>query len=188
MLFSKRLFIVFLFIFFVSDLKAQQKIQTAISYVLRIDTSDLSGYDVEMHIHDAPKAFHLAMATHHEYDDRYWRYVQNLRVEPIKNNYIREDSALWRINNSGKDVIIKYRIHLPAFTGNRPVWKPFLSPTGGFAADMHSFMYLVEQPHIPFFPLAKLMTPTVHLSCKSADPITSEKSPIEIGFPVPSRM
>lgn len=121
-----------------------------ISYVLKVDTVDLSGYDVEMHISNAPKTFHLAMATHHEYDDRYWRFIENFRIESAeKFNFIREDSALWRITSSGKDVTIKYRIHLPAFTGNqRPVWRPFLSSTGGLVGDMHSFMYMVEQPKV----------------------------------------
>ncbi|MEO7292356.1 MAG: hypothetical protein ABIW34_04595, partial [Ginsengibacter sp.] len=127
-------------------------LQTTINYKLQIDTFDLSGYDIEMHIQNAPKKFHLAMATHHEYDDRYWRFVENFKVESAKNNFIREDSALWGVTVLEKDVIIKYRVHLPPFTGSqRPVWRPFLSLSGGLIGDMHSFMYLVEKPEASSF-------------------------------------
>lgn len=124
--------------------------KTIINYVLIIDTSDLSGYDVEMHIQNAPKIFHLAMATHHEYDDRYWRFIENFNTQSSQQiNFVREDSALWKITYSGKDAAIKYRIHLPGSNiSQRPAWLPFLSSTGGLVGSMHSFMYLVEQPNI----------------------------------------
>ncbi len=125
--------------------------QAVIGYTLKVDTNNLSGFDVEMQIKKAPKTFHLAMATHKEYDDRYWRYVENFRAESKgKISFIRKDSALWQINSSGKNISIKYRIHLPELTGTvRPVWRSFLSQTGGLVGDMHSFMYLVEQLHTP---------------------------------------
>ncbi|MGI8581822.1 MAG: hypothetical protein ACR2KX_06495 [Chitinophagaceae bacterium] len=125
--------------------------QAVIGYTLKVDTNNLSGFDVEIHITNAPKTFHLAMATHKEYDDRYWRFVENFNVQSSgKINFVRKDSALWRITGDSKDVTIKYRIHLPSFTGTqRPVWHPFLSSTGGMVGDMHSFMYMVEQLHIP---------------------------------------
>ncbi|MBA3674844.1 MAG: M61 family metallopeptidase [Chitinophagaceae bacterium] len=124
--------------------------QPAVGYTLRVDTNNLSGYDVEINIKNAPKTFHLAMATHKEYDDRYWRYVENFRAESKeKISFERKDSALWKINSSGKNITIKYRIHLPVLTGTvRPVWRPFLSKTGGLVGDMHSFMYLVEDARI----------------------------------------
>ncbi|MEP6927561.1 MAG: hypothetical protein ABI834_07990, partial [Ginsengibacter sp.] len=148
-----RLLFIFSFAIVSSLHIAAQKIisKTNINYILRVDTSDRSGYDVEIHISDAPKIFHLAMATHNEYDDRYWRYVENFRVHPEgKNNYVREDSALWKIISAVKNVVIKYRIHLPASNEiQRPVWKPFLSLTGGMVGDIHSFMYLTELPQTP---------------------------------------
>ena len=140
-------------VFFFSGLTAfaQPAIQTKINYTLRVNEADLSGYDIEIKITDAPTIFHLAMATHKEYDDQYWRYVQNFRIDgPGKNNFIKEDSALWKITAAGKLVTIQYRIQLPAPEPNqRGSWKPFLSPTGGLLGDLHSFMYLAEKIHTP---------------------------------------
>src|SRR5687767_2083787 len=55
--------------------------QPVVSYSLRIDAADLSGFDVEMRVRNAPDTFRVAMAAHPEYDDRYWRFVEGLRVE-----------------------------------------------------------------------------------------------------------
>jgi predicted metalloprotease with PDZ domain len=51
---------------------AQSPARTApsLAYTLSIDTADLSGYSVSIRVYHAPHRFHLAMATHHEYDDR----------------------------------------------------------------------------------------------------------------------
>src|SRR5580693_5924399 len=90
-------------------------LKESVQYVLHIDTTDLSGYDIEMFIHNAPPNFQLAMAKHHEYDDRFWRYVQHFRVETdsgLAGNFVRKDSALWQISVPGKNAVIRYRIHL----------------------------------------------------------------------------
>ena len=34
-----------------------------------------------MRVHGAPSEFRVAMATHAEYDDQYWRYLTDLRGE-----------------------------------------------------------------------------------------------------------
>lgn len=151
-MFQKKILTLLFSIFWVTLAIGQFQHGIAINYLLRVDTSDLSGYDIEMHIRNAPKTFHVAMATHHEYDDGYWKFVENFRLQnqTPANNFIREDSALWRILVSNNTAIIKYRIHLPAyFQKQRPAWKPFLSSTGGLVGDMHSFMYVVEQPNTP---------------------------------------
>jgi len=45
--------------------------QPDIHYTIRVDTADLSGYDVELRIRNVPDSFPLAMVAHPEYDDRY---------------------------------------------------------------------------------------------------------------------
>ena len=52
-----------------------------VRYTLRVDSADLSGFDVELRIRNVPDTFRLAMAAHPEYDDRYWRYLTGLRAE-----------------------------------------------------------------------------------------------------------
>jgi predicted metalloprotease with PDZ domain len=94
----------------------------------------------------------LAMAAHPIYDDRYWRYVEQLTAESRGRTLqvTHDDSALWSVRAPGGDVDVKYRIHLPPqTTPNRSVWKPFLSPTGGLIGDVHSLMYVVGAESAP---------------------------------------
>jgi predicted metalloprotease with PDZ domain len=115
-------------------------------YRIQVDSSDLSGFNVEMRIRGAGEVVRIAMAAHSEYDDRYWRYVENLTAESrgAKRQIINEESALWNVRAAGGDLTVKYRIHLPPqTTPNRSAWRPFLSPTGGLIGDVHSLMYVV---------------------------------------------
>jgi len=121
----------------------------SIQYVLKADTADLSGYDVEIHLQNAPRHFQLAMATHHEYDDRFWRYVRYFRVKAPsgKAHYAKKDSALWDIAIAGNQADIYYRIQLP--NAPRFAHSPFLNASGGLLGDIHSFMYVVGHTHTP---------------------------------------
>src|SRR5205085_12222999 len=65
-----------------------------VDYVLTVSDADTTGFDVEMHVRNARDTFRLAMAKHPAYDDRFFRYVQNLRVS--SGDIVRQDSALWR--------------------------------------------------------------------------------------------
>ncbi len=120
--------------------------QPVVNYSLRIDAADLSGFTVEIRVRNAPDTFRVAMAAHPEYDDRYWRYVEGLRVDGNgrASAVTREDSALWRIVAPGGGATIRYRIRLPASEGSlRAAWRPFLTPTGGLTGGPHAFMYVV---------------------------------------------
>ena len=121
-------------------------VQPVVWFTLRVDSADLSGFDVEMHIRHAPESFRVAMVAHPEYDDRYWRFVTNLRIEgaAATATVTREDSALWRVIAPGGVGVLRYRLQLPATTGQyRSAWVPFLSPTGGLVGGPHSFLYVV---------------------------------------------
>ena len=126
--------------------------QPVVSYALRIDAADLSGFDVEMHVRNAPDTFRIAMAAHPEYDDRYWRFVDGPRVDVRGRQGVvtREDSALWRVMAPGGEATIRYRIRLPAAEGSlRAAWRPFLAPTGGLTGGPHAFMYIVGATLVP---------------------------------------
>jgi predicted metalloprotease with PDZ domain len=134
-----------------SSLLSQDR-HPSISYKIRVDANDLSGFNVEMQIRGAGESVRIAMASHPEYDDRYWRYVENLTAEshgaPVQ--VTNEESALWRVVASGSDLTVNYRIHLPPqTTPTRAAWKPFLSPTGGLIGDLHSLMYVVGAESVP---------------------------------------
>ena len=120
----------------------------SIHYRLRVNAADTSGYDVEMQLHHMPHQFRLAMATHHEYDDKFWRFVRNFQVGVTdgKATINRIDSAVYDISIPGGDAIISYRIQLPK---HNFAHQPFLSSYGGLFGDIHSFFYLVGQTQLP---------------------------------------
>ena len=120
--------------------------QPVVSYLLRVDSADVSRFSVEMRIRNAPDTLRLAMFAHPEYDDQYFRYVESLSVQspagavPVE----RRDSALWRAAVTGGEAVVRYRIHLPAQgAGRRQAWKAYLTPTGGLVGGAHAFMYLL---------------------------------------------
>lgn len=118
--------------------------QPVVHYAIRVDSSNLSAFDVEMHIRNAPDTFRLAMSAHPEYDDKYWRFLQDLRVDgPHSPTIARLDSSLWRMQAPGGAAVVRYRIQLPPDEHPRAAWKPFLSATGGLIGGPHSFMYIV---------------------------------------------
>src|ERR1041384_237327 len=122
-----------------------------VHYSLRVDSADLSQFTVEMRLRHAPDTSRLAMAAHPEYDDRFWRFVEDLRVESPASRAVvtREDSAVWRVTAAGGDVVVRYRIHLPApERPPRAAWRPFLTPTGGLVGGPHAFMYVMGQTSI----------------------------------------
>ncbi len=55
--------------------------QPVVHYTLRVDSADLSAFDVELRLRNVRDTFRLALAAHPEYDDRYWRYLIGLRAE-----------------------------------------------------------------------------------------------------------
>src|SRR3989442_9015111 len=131
---------------------SQRRSRLEISYVIHVNPVDLTGFNVEMHVRGSGGIMQVAMAAHPEYDDRYWRYVENFTAESrgVALDITREEDALWSVRVPGNDLTLKYRIHLPAQTAStRAAWRPFLSATGGLVGDLHSFMYIVGATGAP---------------------------------------
>ena len=126
--------------------------QPVVGYTLRVDATDRSGFDVEVRIRNARDTVTLAMAAHPEYDDRFWRFVEGVRVESTRgaSSVARVDSALWRVIAPGGESIVRYRIRLPPpEPAPRAAWRPYLDTMGGLVGGPHAFMYLVDTPLIP---------------------------------------
>lgn len=182
-------------IFFMTGtpVSAQDNVQPVISYILKVDIADTTGYNIEIQVLHAPRSFTLAMATHHEYDDRFWRYVENFTVQTGtgKGSFVREDSAVWGINTPGNEVTVRYRIHLPGDYPYHPCHRPFLSRHGGLVGDIHSFMYMVgyekAPAHVSFllptgWQIATGLAPTKHSNTfYVADARTLLDCPVFIG-------
>jgi predicted metalloprotease with PDZ domain len=118
---------------------------SAVDYRLRVDSAGATGVSVEMHIQRAPASFELAMSTHPEYDDHYWRYIGGLRGESSRGavTIVRTDSAVWRVTAPAGDVTIRYRVDYPVVPPQgQATWKAHLTATGGLVGGPHSFLYV----------------------------------------------
>jgi predicted metalloprotease with PDZ domain len=124
-----------------------------INYMLTIDPSDFSFMKIEMKIKNVEDRFQLAMVTHPEYDDQYWRYVEDLSVrgKTAKGVITRSDSATWNVQTNGREATIQYKIRFPKTEGIRSSWKAYLTPTGGLVGGPHSFMYVTGATLAPSF-------------------------------------
>jgi predicted metalloprotease with PDZ domain len=128
--------------------------QPVVNYILTVDSKDTSSFEIEMRVRNVQDTFRVAMVAHPEYDDRYWRFVENFYVEAKKGRGAiqREDSALWKITTNGGEAVLHYRIHIPVLEDAfRSSWKAFLSPTGGLVGGPHSFMYVVGATFAPSY-------------------------------------
>ena len=120
----------------------------AISYELSIDSTDVTGFGIRMTVRGQRDTVLLAMATHPEYNDRYWRYIRDVRVDAPNgsSSITRVDSSLWRVVAPGGVFTVRYRLSLPAPDPRfRAGWRPFLALTGGLVGGTHSFMYVVGE-------------------------------------------
>ena len=119
----------------------------SLDYKITINPADLSGFNVEMRVPAAPARVRIATAVHPEYDDRYWRYIENFSATDARGGnlrYAKDEDTVWHLENTRGDVVIRYRLHLPAHNGtHRDAWKPFLTAHGGMVGDLHSLMYVV---------------------------------------------
>src|SRR4029078_12944367 len=107
--------------------------QPVVNYVLQVDSADLSTLKVEMHIRNVPDTFRLAMFVHPEYDDRYYRFIENLRVRSKSGEGAiqRLENTLFRVSTNGREATVLYSIRLPKTEGQRGAWRAFLSASGG---------------------------------------------------------
>jgi predicted metalloprotease with PDZ domain len=122
-----------------------------INYILKIDPADLTSLQVEMNISNVPDTFQLAMVAHPEYDDRYWRFIKDMRVDDKngKAKITRQDSALWRIIVQDSAATLSYKLQLPPKEQNPSAWKPFIDSSGALIGGTHSFMYIVGATNAP---------------------------------------
>lgn len=118
----------------------------AINYKITINPADLTAYEIEIHLRDQRGPVRLAMAAHPEYDDRYFRYVENFSAESggTKLTFTKPDQAVWQIDGGRGDLMVRYRVTPAAKEREwRQTWKPFLTPTGGRVGDLHVLMDVV---------------------------------------------
>ena len=117
-------------------------------YKIIVDQKDLSRIAVEIRIHTEKSTVRLAMAAHPEYDDRYFRFIEDFSAESggRKLTVSRPEEAMWQIEGTRGDLTVRYLLRLPAQErAVRDAWKPFLTPTGGMVGDLHTLMYVVGE-------------------------------------------
>jgi predicted metalloprotease with PDZ domain len=128
------------------------KPQPSVSYVLRIIPGDSLPIDVTMHVENAPANVRVAMAVHPEYDDRFWRYVRDMRADaggaqlPIR----QESENSWLVSTSRGAATVHYRIRLPGENPvNRGAWRTIVRADGASLNSTDTFLYLPDFPRSP---------------------------------------
>ena len=119
-----------------------------LDYTLHFDPADTTAITLQLSVRNAPASMQLAANAHPEYDDKFWRYVDQVTATTNCGAMIavsRLDSVRWQIHNdgAGADINIAYRVKFPEEQMPRASWRPFLSPTGALIGGPHSFLYIV---------------------------------------------
>ena len=125
---------------------AVQQLPT-VSYRVSVDTADLEVLNVAMHITGAADSFTVAAHAYPEYDDKYWRYLENMQATGAR--VARRDSVLWQVTNAGDSLTLRYTIRLPVTPPPRAAWKAYLTPRGGVIGGPHTFLYIVGAERAP---------------------------------------
>lgn len=128
------------------------KPQVRVSYILRITQTDSLPIEVTMQITDAPGSVRLAMAVQPEYNDRYWRYVRNLRADAggVQLDIRQEKDNAWRVSTFRGEANVHYRLKLPPDNPtNRPVWHTIVRADGASINSTDTFMYLPDFAKTP---------------------------------------
>jgi len=124
------------------------KSRPEIRYFVSVDSTNPSSIGVTMQIGGAPRSVRLAMAVHPEYNDRFWRYIRDLRVDagsPAKLAVDREN--VWRLLTHSGSASISYRIELPAEDWSlRRAWHTVIRSDGGSINPVDTFLYLPDFP------------------------------------------
>ena len=125
----------------------------SIEYSLRIDPSHLDAVAVAIHIDGAPDTLRLAMKVHPEYDAKYWRYLDSIRVDGAASNLgtgvTREDSTLWRITLLHGSGTVRYRVHVQPANGMVRAWRPLVRATGAMINSPDFLLYLPDFASAP---------------------------------------
>jgi predicted metalloprotease with PDZ domain len=120
--------------------------QQPIRYTIAVDPADTMTIRIEMSVPSVRDSVRVAMATHDEYDDKFWRYVRDIAAENggAAKSVSRVDSQTWCVRGVNGEVVIRYRIALPPLAAGhtRDAWKPFVSANGALLGGIDNLMYV----------------------------------------------
>ena len=130
-------------------------------YTVTIDPPDTTSIRVTMVIQAAPSPVtRIAMAVHPEYNQRFWRYVRDLRAEvfEVRNagrgsgkplTITADGDHSWSVPTPTGSTIVTYRIQVPPQSANRPVWHSTIRSDGASLNSTDTFLYLRDFPRSP---------------------------------------
>ena len=121
-------------------------------YDVGIDPRTSSNIQVNMQIDHGPSSARVAMAIHPEYNDRYWRYIHDLKANGFDKRAILaiDKENIWRVISHAGWAQVSYRIEpAPESPTNRPVWHTVIRPDGGSINTVDTFLYLADYPRAP---------------------------------------
>ncbi|MDB5230539.1 MAG: hypothetical protein JWN76_1344 [Chitinophagaceae bacterium] len=65
----------------IGQVKSRNNKLPVINYTLSVDSVMFSFFSVEMKMKNMPDHFSVALFAHPEYDDQYWRFIEDLTIE-----------------------------------------------------------------------------------------------------------
>jgi predicted metalloprotease with PDZ domain len=133
-----------------SSISGALKEGPVVSYTLTIDPADTTSISVDMVIQNPPSPVtRIAMAVHPEYNDRFWRYLRNLRAD-VSGNPVQittDNDHSWRVPTPRGTATVHYRIQLPFESStNRAVWHTTVRANGASINSTDTFLYLPDFP------------------------------------------
>lgn len=125
-----------------------------VAYAIRIDPAHPDAIDVAITVRGMESSLPLAMKVHPEYDARYWRFIEDLRVEGAGAESAagiqRESNTLWRAALPGGAGTIRYRVHVQAPAAElRRAWQTYVRADGAIVNPPDVFLYLPTHPELP---------------------------------------
>jgi len=146
-------------------LTGSTKRKPSVNYTVSIGPSNVSSIRVDMSF-DVPgaRSVRLGMATHPEYDDRFWRYVTDWHVDGFDKpaSLAIDRKNVWRVLSHWGAAHVGYTIALPREDStNRGSWHTGLRADGGSINPVDTFLYLVDYPDAEI--RVTLILPTGHV-------------------------
>ena len=131
---------------------ASYRPKPTVYYELLVDPADPFSIRVNISVggRGVSRSVRLGMATHAEYDDRFWRYLTDWQVTgyPKRAIVAIDRDNVWRVISHAGYARLGYSIRLPHEDSTaRPVWHTALRSDGGSINPIDTFLYLADYPN-----------------------------------------
>jgi len=129
--------------------------QPVLFYTVRVNPTELSGFDVRLDIRNAPDTLKISIPVWAPGAYRVANFYQNIRGFTVSSRgrdvtLAHDDSSSWRAVIQGGEAVVRYRIaFLSAKVARAPNNRTFLTETGGLIDGPATYVYLDDAKLAP---------------------------------------